>query len=814
MMRFAAVGLLSITLLWTAGASEAQEKKPAAEGKPRPTNRLARETSPYLLLHAHNPVDWFPWGPEAFEKAKKENKVIFLSIGYSSCYWCHVMERQSFDNPAIAKIMNDHFVCIKVDREERPDVDSIYMTALQAQGSRGGWPLSMFLTPEGKPIGGGTYWPPEDREVQGEKVRGFKTILGLVQDDWTNNRDALLKHADKLADAVNQSLALASRKLLFVKLDKDLVLEAVKSIKDSYDEKHGGFGSKERDFRGPKFPAPSGPELLLQHSMQTKDEAARKMVLHTLDRMAMGGIYDHLGGGFHRYSTDREWKIPHFEKMLYDNALLVSFYSRAFQLTKKPLYRRAVEESLAFIQREMTSPDGGFYSALDAESEAEEGKYYVWTAQEIDTLLPPAEAELIKQVYGVAPGPNFEEKYSVLLLPRAIDAVAAEMKFSEDDLVAKLRPARQKLFEARGKRTRPLLDTKILTSWNGLMIAGYADAAIALQKPEHAKTAEKAAQFVLKHLRTKDGRLLRTIGGGLPGTISGQGPAPAKIDAFLEDYAFLVHGFLSLHDATGNKRWLDEAVVLNDKMTELFQDKEAGGFFFTSHDHEKLFARAKDQHDGATPSGNSIAALNLVRLARKTGQVRYREQAEAVFKAFAATLKSNPETMATLVEALALWLDEPTKKKDSESPLDSKKASSKGDEPVKVSAKLVPETPGADGKQTLTVTLEVAKGWHAYANMPGDDNLFPTTVHVSAKAKLEDMKVDYPSGKELKDPAANETIRVYDGKTEIKAIFRRTIMNGQADASPLELVVKYQACDDMKCLPPKTVKLQVGEKRE
>jgi uncharacterized protein len=344
------------------------------------------------------------------------------------------------------------------------------------------------------------------------------------------------------------------------------------------------------------------------------------------------------------------------------------------------------------------------------------------------------------------------------------------------------------------------------------MIAGYADAALALEKPEYAKTAEKAAEFVLKHLRTKDGRLMRTVGGGLPVQAAGLTTASMqpKVNAFLEDYAFLVHGLLTLHDATNNQRWLDEAIALNENMTALFQDKEAGGFFFTSHDHEKLFARAKDQHDGATPSGNSIAALNLVRLARKTGQPRYRDQAEAVFKAFTATLKSNPESMATLVSALAIWLDESAKKADAGAPKNS--GGGDKDDPVKVSAKVSPEKPPADGKQTLTVTLDIAKGWHVYANPAGNENLIPTAVQVSAKEKLEDAKIEYPLSKEEKDPAVNESIYVYEKQAEIKITFRRPMVNGQPDAGPLDVVVKYQACDAMKCLAPKTVKLQVSSK--
>jgi hypothetical protein len=791
MRALRSIGLAICVTLLVVPLHADESKKP---GK-RPANRLAKETSPYLLLHAHNPVEWYPWGPEAFARAKKENKLIFLSIGYSSCYWCHVMERQSFMNEAIAKIMNEKFVCIKVDREERPDVDHIYMTALHAQGSRGGWPLSMFLTPDGKPIGGGTYWPPEDREVEGQKVRGFKTILNLVNDDWTNQRKPLMDHADRLADAVNQSLALGARKLLFVKLDKSLVQEGVQGVKDSHDALHGGFGNKERAFRGPKFPTPPMLELLLTHYEQTKDEASLKIITHTLDRMAMGGIYDHLGGGFHRYSVDREWKVPHFEKMLYDNAQLASVYSKAYRLTRRPMYRRVVEETLAFIEREMTSPDGGFYSALDAESEEEEGKHYVWTTTEIDATLTKEEATLFKKVYGVDQGPNFEGKAHVLLLPRQLSDAAAELKLTEDDLVARLQPAWAKLLKVRDKRPRPLLDRKVLTSWNGLMISGYAEAAMALDQPTYARRGERAAEFVLKHLRTKDGRLLRTIGGGL--TESTPLTEPAKYNAYLEDYSLFVNGLLGLHVATKQRRWLDEALALNQKMFDLFHDKEAGGFFFTSHDHEKLFARAKDQHDGAMPSGNSVAALNLVTLHRRTGEAKHRQQAEDAVRAFTASLKQSPDGMCTMVNALAMMLESAESGKPA--------AAEAKDEQVKLSATLAPAD---DAKQVVTVTLDIAKGWHAYANPASNDMLIPTSVQLAAKEKLEDVKVEYPKGKELKEPGT-EPIRVYEGKVEIKVSFRRSTVNGKLDDSPIEAAVRYQVCDDKRCLTPKTVKVPV-----
>ncbi len=798
---------LSLTAMLLGVSAFAEDKPPPA--KPKPTNRLARETSPYLLMHAHNPVDWYPWGPEAIEKAKKENKLIFLSIGYSSCYWCHVMERQSFSNADVAKVLNANFVCVKVDREERPDVDNIYMTALNVQGRRGGWPLSMFLTPEGKPIGGGTYWPPDDREVEGDKpgekvqMRGFKTILKLIQDDWQNQREVLVKHADRLADAVNIELANTARVIVPVELSRGLVKEVVDAVKEGYDPQHGGFGSKEREWAGPKFPQPPIMELLLAEHRRTKDETLLKMVTHTLDRMAMGGIYDHLGGGFHRYSTDREWKVPHFEKMLYDNAQLVSLYSKAYRPSGKPLYRRVVEETLAFIEREMTSPEGGFYSALDAETEAEEGKFYVWTAAEIDKALPKPDAELLKKVYGVDAGPNFEEKYSILLLARPLAESAKEMETTEEALVAKLRPIREQLLQVRSKRERPFLDTKVLTGWNGLMIAGYADAAMALENPAYAKTAERAARFVLRQLKAKDGRLLRTW------SAQAGGPGEAKVNAFLEDYAYLVHGLLALHEATGDKRWLAEAKTLTDDMITHYHDKKAGGFFFTAHDHEKLFARAKDQYDGVTPAGNSLAALNLVRLARKTGDDRYAKLADETFKTFSGNMKAMPGTVTVMAQALALSLDGKELPPPLKEAFDFGPPSKPQHDPVKVTAELSPKTPDADGKQTVTVTLDIAKGWHAYANPPGDDSLSPTTVSLSAKEKLQGVRIDYPKGTEMKDPTGGKPVRVYEGKTTIRAAFQRPKVDGKLDTGAIEVTVKYQVCDDKNCLPPKTVKLKV-----
>jgi uncharacterized protein YyaL (SSP411 family) len=646
-----------LTILCVIGSvvrSPAVDDKPE---KPKHTNRLAKESSPYLLQHAHNPVDWFPWGDEAFEKAKKEGKLVFLSVGYSSCHWCHVMEKESFDNEEVAKILNEHFVCIKVDREERPDIDQIYLAALSAMKRGGGWPMSLFLTPEGKPVFGGTYWPREDRKEDGEIVNGFKSILKKVYEGYRDRPREFQEFADDAAEKTKVVLKGLAIGEAVVDLDRELVTAALDELKERFDPVHGGFGTPAKRFKGPKFPTPPDLSLLQQEASRPKSDELSHMLTLTLDRMARGGIYDHLGGGFHRYSTERTWTVPHFEKMLYDNAQLSEIYARQYRATKNPVYKKVVQETLAFVGRELTSPEGAFYSALDADSEGSEGRFYIWTAKEIDAVLPKkADADLVKQVYG-AEEPNFEETYSIFVLPRSLADRAEALKMTEAELTAKLAPLTQKLFEARSKRPRPFLDTKVLTAWNGQMIAGYAVAGQCLEEPRYTQAAAKAADFVLTKMRTKDGRLLRTYG-TRPGTTTGE----ARLNAYLDDYAYFIHGLLCLHDATKDKKWLDEAKALTDVMVKYYGDPKAGGFYYTSSDHEKLFARSKDQYDGAQPSGNSAAAGNLVRLWQKTGNEQYRKLAEKSLKAFAGGLKTNPASLTTMCEALALYLDATEKK--------------------------------------------------------------------------------------------------------------------------------------------------------
>ncbi len=555
----------------------------------------------------------------------------------------------------MAKILNEYFVCIKVDREERPDIDHVYMTALQVMNQGGGWPLTMWLTADGKPIVGGTYWPPDDKEVMGEKVRGLKTILHLMQKYWKDDPKSIEEQAAKVAEQTTDALIGAARGLALVELNRDLVTEVVDGVKERFDPVHGGFGTPPR-FGSTKFPMPPTLLLIQYEAARMKSRELDNVIKVTLDRMARGGIYDHLGGGFHRYSTERTWTVPHFEKMLYDNAQLCEVYARAYRATKDPLYRRVLEQTLGFVQRELTSPDGAFYSALDADSEGEEGKFYVWKATEIDTILGDADAKVFKRVYGVDAGPNFEKEFSIFVLKLPLKEYAEELKTTEEDLEKRLSAMRQKLFDVRAKRPRPFLDTKVLTGWNGQMIAGMALAGQALDDKKSIAAAAKAADFVLKNLRKPDGRLFRTYGA------APDQKAEARLNAYLDDYAYLIHGLLCLHDVTGEERWLKEAIALADAMIEHHLDKKDGAFYFTSHDHEKLFARAKDQYDGAQPAGNSVAAHDLVRLYQKTKNERYLKLAEKTIKALSAPLKGAPTSLTGLAEALGMYLDVTEKK--------------------------------------------------------------------------------------------------------------------------------------------------------
>ena len=546
-------------------------------------NRLARETSPYLLQHAHNPVDWYPWGEEAFTRAKTEDKPVLLSVGYSACHWCHVMEHESFESKEIAEVMNRHFVSIKVDREERPDVDQIYMQAVQSLTGHGGWPMTVFLTPEGVPFYGGTYFPPVDRHG----LPGFPRLLAAIADAWTTRRGEVLESSQKIAASLAQTERLRAATEL---LTPGVLGEAFQAISAQFDDGDGGLGG------APKFPQPMIWEFVLRYWKRTQNARARQMAHTTLTMMARGGMYDQVGGGFHRYSVDAHWLVPHFEKMLYDNGQLASLYLHGWLALGDPECRRVCEETLDYILREMTDPAGGFYSAQDADSEGHEGKFFVWSEQELREVLG-TDAERAGQYWGVDRGTNFEGQ-NILYLAGEPDA-------------ERIAPIRTKLYEARARRVHPLRDDKVLASWNGLACRAFAEAGRALGRPDYVAAAVKNAAFMLEAMRA-DGRLLRTWKSGR-----------AKLKGYLEDYAMVAAALIEVYEATFERRWLDEARGLADEMIRLFWDERLEGLYDTGSDHEQLIVRPRNLFDNAVPCGTSVAAETLFRLAVLTGESRY-----------------------------------------------------------------------------------------------------------------------------------------------------------------------------------------------
>jgi uncharacterized protein YyaL (SSP411 family) len=596
-------------------------------------NRLIHETSPYLRQHAHNPVDWYPWGTEALVKARRENKPILLSIGYAACHWCHVMEHESFEDPSTAALMNENFVSIKVDREERPDLDSIYMDVVQAMTGSGGWPMTVFLTPDLVPFYAGTYFPPTDRPG----MPSFQRVLQGVADAYRNRPQEVANTVAQVTHYLQErKLRPAGDQLLTL----DLLDRAVQALPQQFDPRHGGFG------RAPKFPQPMISEFLLRQHQRTGDAQALMMVERTLQRMARGGMYDQLGGGFHRYSVDAVWLIPHFEKMLYDNAQLAWVYLAAFQVTGDPFYRRIVEETLDYVLREMTSPEGGFYSTQDADSEGEEGKFYVWSADEIREALGADNARLFELAYGVTERGNFEGK-NILFRGRDPDQVAAEAGVSVEAARTVIERGRKVLFERRSKRAWPGRDEKILTAWNGLMLRAMAEAARVLGREDYRAAAIHAAEFVLDKLG-RNGRLLRTYKDGV-----------VRLNGYLEDYAFFADGLLALYTATFDPRWFKEAHRIVEAMIAWFWDDEIGGFYDTSHDHETLVTRPRDFYDNATPAGNSVAAEVMLRLAGYTGDDDLRQRARKILAPFAEAMAEHPLAFGRLLCALDLYLAEP-----------------------------------------------------------------------------------------------------------------------------------------------------------
>lgn len=587
------------------------------------TNRLIHEKSPYLLQHAHNPVDWYPWGDEAFQKARSEDKPIFLSIGYSTCHWCHVMERESFEDDEVAEALNKYYISIKVDREERPDIDSIYMTVCQAMTGRGGWPLTVFLTPEAKPFYSGTYFPKHDRLG----MPGFLSILRRISAFWRDNREELLAGSDRIMKAIKREFRNPLRLP-----NSELIERAYDTLRLSFDSDYGGFG------RAPKFPMPHNLIFLLRYWYLYGESHALKMVEKTLESMYRGGIFDHIGFGFSRYSTDDKWLVPHFEKMLYDNALLAVAYTEAYKAAGKDFYADVAKRILTYLLRDMASPEGAFYSAEDADSEGEEGKYFIWTLDEVRQVLGEKDGERFARFYDITERGNFEganvlNKINIKTTPRDED-------FAER--------CRQFLFEHRERRQHPFKDKKILTAWNGLAIAALAIAARTLDEPRYAEHAQKAVEFILKRLVRQDGRLMASY-------CDGETQAPA----FAEDYAFLIWGLIELYESTYRPEYLKEALRLNDALTDLFWDEKDGGLFIYGRDAEQLIMRPKESYDGALPSGNSVAALNFLRLSHIAGRAELEALALKQFDAFGPVVSASPASHAFFLMAVMYYEAKP-----------------------------------------------------------------------------------------------------------------------------------------------------------
>ncbi len=595
-------------------------------------NRLAKESSPYLLQHKNNPVDWYPWGDEAFQKATELNRPIFLSIGYSTCHWCHVMEDESFEDEQVAQLLNDNFISIKVDREERPEIDHLYMTVCQAMTGKGGWPLTIIMTPDKYPFFAGTYFPKKGRMGR----PGMIELLPAIADAWVNKKGELIQSANQ----IKKYLIDSNNKEIGDQLNQTILTNTNSQFINRYDKTHGGFGVK------PKFPSPHNLIYLLRYHNMSGDKTSLLMVEKTLQEMRLGGIFDHVGFGFHRYSTDREWILPHFEKMLYDQAMLTLAYTEAYQITNNQLYKDTAEEILHYVKRDMTDKRGGFYSAEDADSEGEEGLFYLWTIEEIKNILNNEESELLINTYGLDLEGNYKDEATgkkteknILYLKEPISNAKSKNRLND---------ITKKLYLAREKRIHPLKDDKILTDWNGLMIAAFAKAGDVFNSDDYIQQAEKSAQFILKNLTDNNGRLLKRYRNGNAG-----------LDAHLDDYAFFIWGLLELYEATFNVTYLAEAIQLSNIMVDEFWDVTNGGFFLGGENSEKLIVRAKTGYDGAMPSGNSVAAMNCSKLNRITGETKWAEISDKIFMTFSNEIQKTPSGYASMVNAFLFNVDSP-----------------------------------------------------------------------------------------------------------------------------------------------------------
>jgi uncharacterized protein len=744
-----------------------------SQDRPPGTNRLIHESSPYLLLHAHNPVDWYPWGEEAIELARKLDRPIFLSIGYSTCYWCHRMAADVFENPAIAALMNAGFVNIKVDREERPDLDEIYMTATQLMTRSGGWPNSIFLTPDLKPFFSGTYFPPEDR---GNAV-GFPTILRRIQDLWTSDRARVEESASQVAKGLEEVIAARSEPAAEPP-DALSVKSSFEALARRYDEEWGGFGG------APKFPSPANLYFLQSRAEEGSAEA-RRMLVETLHHMGEGAIYDQLGGGFHRYATDREWRVPHFEKMLYDNAALAEILVRARRTTNDPDLERLARGTLDFLLNNLTGPSGGFLSAIDAQTEGREGAYYVWTREEIRDLLTSEEYALVAPLFGIDQKPNFEENEHTLYLTTSLADYAKRSSTTREALLSRLEPALQKLRAARSARKFPLVDDKVLTDWNGMAIAAMAEAGAAFAEPRYREAAEKDASFLLAELWSAKRPLQHVWREG-----------KGRVDAFLDDYAFLMKGLLVLHRATGDAKWLEATERLAEEMESRLRDPKGG--YFQSAPVAYLLFQSKSSSDGAIPAANAVAIEALLELSELTGKPVYRARAEAGLKAFANDLTQYPAGSLTLALAVERFRGDPGERATRARAVPEKpptEVAGLAETIVEARVAISEALPSPESSWIpFRVTLRIREGWHVNANPPSSPYLIPTAIEGDVR------KLVYPRGKTVTFAFSAEPLSVYDGEVVVEGQWKRD--------SPTPSLV-YQACDDSRCLSSVTRPLGV-----
>jgi len=753
--------------LQTAVAAKAPDYRPRTEhlhpdGSPLYTNRLILEDSPYLLQHAHNPVDWYSWGPEAFAKASLENKPVFLSIGYSTCHWCHVMERESFEDMEVARFLNTYFVAVKVDRERRPDIDTIYMTAIQLLTGSGGWPMSSFLNPEGKTFFGGTYFPRAQ----------FLELLRQVEVAWRENRQGLEQQAGRVAAAV----AAATRSADAAgELADDTVQRAITNLQQAHDDVRGGFG------RAPKFPSEPRYLLLLDEALRTGDVTSRDIISFDLKAMAHGGIYDQVAGGFHRYSTDDIWLVPHFEKMLYNQAQLARIYAAAWRLTGESTFARIARQTVDYVLRDMVSPEGGFYSATDADSSGGEGQFFLWTPQQIRGVLSPSEADLAIELYGLSEEGNFEGS-NILHIPVPLAELARRRDLSLPELLARVDDIRAALYASREQREHPGRDEKIVTAWNGMMIVALAEVGEILDEPAYRAAALRAANFLWETSRRDSGELWRARLG-----------ERSSVSASQEDYAWLADGFVHVYDITQDTRWLERAAALVATMNRLFWDEEAGGYFMNAAGGVATMTRPKDSMDGAVPSGNAVALRVLAELAQRTGEESYRKTANTLLAAYARSINQSPTAYSYLLHGAQL--------------LGSGAAG-----PLQYMARGAIRVSAQADANRVVIDLAIRPGWHINANKTLQDYLIPTRVNVDKPAPgLHLGAVSYPPATLKTLGFQSEELALYEGPVRITMELTQTDQFPAAKLVPVSL--RLQACNDKLCLPPERRVLQVPATR-